>query len=622
MKNLFHFAVACFACAFSLSAQDEPISYSYDQSQTSSQAVEVSKDASGQGFSVVLHTKALPSMGSPEEIFAELNKLISQKTVVPLEQRYPGVHFKVKDEDLEYDKPYLDQSEDGKIRVLRVKTECVFGDTVRSKNTKEGPPVKNAGNTWADCIYKWKKVGDGIELSASDFKSESRVYDNAINSWVKEWVRETYDIYKNDGESVIPYLEVNGKELPKDNKERLIGFVEEVAREAVKKHEEQHVSDLDAHFKEGVCLTYTKVDNLIQNMKKEIGVRSPNSETNDSKNALTALDEKAKELKELAHKFRIVLEARAQIVELEKHCSTWEPIFAEHLASAKMIPFYIYNDNEQKKPIWYKNAADKNAAEMYYYVKDDQTHQFLEKSEVYLRCRKIHSPLVKIDSKENLIIELNPEDKISFKSGQEVTYWEAYESLIKNRKKADKELKENELLGKISKEYKDEMINLGKIFLNRVPANDFNYSTRTNTFTLTTPIRQVFIDELNKAYTGPGEPTSEEAMNYFRSANPILEKISVTDGNRAAAQEKLKECLEKNRIKITSFYGSLFDNKISDDDISKVVKGAKGKEPSDDVFESVRLMRQFAMLFNNLMIGMYPDKEERLKKRKEICGMK
>ena len=121
MKNLFHFAVACFSCAFSLSAQDEPISYSYDQSQTSSQAVEVSKDASGQGFSVVLHTKALPSMGSPEEIFAELNKLISQKTAVPLEQRYPGVHFKVKDEDLEYDKPYLDQSEDGKIRVLRIK---------------------------------------------------------------------------------------------------------------------------------------------------------------------------------------------------------------------------------------------------------------------------------------------------------------------------------------------------------------------------------------------------------------------------------------------------------------------------------------------------------------------
>ena len=136
-------------------------------------------------------------------------------------------------------------------------------------------------------------------------------------------------------------------------------------------------------------------------------------------------------------------------------------------------------------------------------------------------------------------------------------------------------------------------------------------------------IEKLFIDELNKAYTGPGEPTSEEAMNYFGSANPILEKISVTDGNRAAAQEKLKECLEKNRIKITSFYGSFRVDQISIDDFVKGVKEAKGEEQStNDVKRMRQLMKQFFILFNKLMREIYPVREERIKMRNEIDGIK
>ena len=531
MKNLFHFTIACFACAFSLSAQDDQISYSYDQSQTSSQAVEVSKAASGQGFSVVLHTKALPSMGSPEEIFAELNKLISQKTVVPLEQRYPGVHFKVKDEELEYDKPYLDQSEDGKIRVLRIK---VRGEVI--EDSKLGETIVTSG------VIKWKLEDD--ELTVICFPTvDVKIYDDAIVEIARKRFLGDKKIAK---EKEVPFCE-------KKEKENLDEYVKRIRHQTIE-HEGDHRKVHCFLDKDGNCF-------LDKDGKEEIYLGKVITFMFEPNNIFDS-DSKGK-IEDLNRKIKFLLEARAECAEKD---------FIETYFGGKSEPKTV---SEKLDRIYHDNRLKE-----------------LEENPAVIAGTA--------STKEN------PK-----------TYGEAYKyTLCYNW---------DEITGEIYKHIDERMKIINeqiKKYMKEFGKSEYEYSLPEDVCGL---IEKLFIHELNKAYTSSGEPTSEEAMNYFRSVIPILEKISVTDKNREAAQKKLEECLgkNKNRIKITSFYGSFRYDQISFNDFLKGIKEAKGEELStNDVKRMSQLMKQFFTLFDKLMREIYPVREERIKMRNEIDGIK
>lgn len=609
MKNLFHFAVACFACAFSLSAQDEPISYSYDQSQTSSQAVEVSKDASGQGFSVVLHTKALPSMGSPEEIFAELNKLISQKTVVPLEQRYPGVHFKVKDEDLEYDRPYLDQSEDGKNRVLRVKCKGLNLNVPENERGKTTPPTYL-------CVWYKSRIGRAqlsIVPQKEDIESIRYTVDfKSIQNAANEIVKGNYSEWKKaaGADCLKRIINAKGELGDEELKKKIVFYIAYGESISTSFHERKHKNDLIKYFDKGIAVMEDSVAAIRKNMENFILEENPNpqpSQKGDIIKIKIKIGEEANKVEESGKMIHVAMEVRAMIEQV------------------KSLEKYFINNRLKDGDIFLNNAYEgkilhisSDASNGRFFYNEGNTRRYISSGEAFLKESKKSADILK--TSKPLMVGKNRVDN----GRGAVTYWNAYEKLHKYFSPYEGEeeailLEGDTLMENLLDNHYDRLRDLGDTFLNITGQSSYA-DGNPNEASL---IRRVFIDELNKAYKGSGEPTQEEAKNYFSSVMPILKRISVTKENEEALRKELNNCLIKNKNRITGFYGSLFGGKkISSDDISKVVKGAKGKESSDEAFEFVRLMGQFAMQFNQLMIGMYPKEEDQLKKKKEICGMK
>lgn len=214
-------------------------------------------------------------MGSPEEIFAELNKLISQKTVVPLEQRYPGVHFKVKDEDLEYDRPYLDQSEDGKNRVLRVKCKGLNLNVPENERGKTTPPTYL-------CVWYKSRIGRAqlsIVPQKEDIESIRYTVDfKSIQNAANEIVKGNYSEWKKaaGADCLKRIINAKGELGDEELKKKIVFYIAYGESISTSFHERKHKNDLIKYFDKGIAVMEDSVAAIRKNMENFILEENPN----------------------------------------------------------------------------------------------------------------------------------------------------------------------------------------------------------------------------------------------------------------------------------------------------------------------------------------------------------
>lgn len=174
MKTLLHFLAPLIFC-ISLAPAENVISYSHDPGELVSFPKKENDDSSESDEPTYVNI-SLPTLqdqadGSPEEILSRLNSQIENNGYIPIEQRYPDIHFAVKDEDMEEGKMYIDSSEQHTVARMKITNSSPADET--------GASSKYAALTHCDMFMEWIRGKNG----AVDF-----------NYYLKKvWV--TYEVY-------------------------------------------------------------------------------------------------------------------------------------------------------------------------------------------------------------------------------------------------------------------------------------------------------------------------------------------------------------------------------------------------------------------------------------------
>lgn len=163
MKNFLSAFLTLTSLFFSSFAHSQQTSYQYFNTESSDPST-VHKTSAGSYTSAISIPSLSSLAASPQEIFNELNKRISDATTPSRKELFPSVRFKVKDEDMEYDRIYYDQSANDTIQVIRIKNRgnvmySVFGYTLSPDVTCSWFWRKGSANVNYKCYTVQKGAG-------------------------------------------------------------------------------------------------------------------------------------------------------------------------------------------------------------------------------------------------------------------------------------------------------------------------------------------------------------------------------------------------------------------------------------------------------------------------------
>ena len=498
------------------------------------------------------------------------------------EQHYPGIHFKVKDEDLEYDKLYFDQSEDGKIRVLRVriKGECYNdvlmnhrnGQTETSEHTYyfeygEGGEVElqyvkdlNVTIRVNDVLLEYnaaKRVGSRISENIAQFRKELKQEKKDFKEGKKNMTNSDIENF-NIREERLESIDSRGSEE--------FETVQEKIRVTDNKLEE--LEDMERLVQE----TKEKYDKKLQEVNG-----SAQDATNKGLEELADLERLAKRAKEEYDEKLIEVDksVRDTTEELKMRNEKWGSQVIDY-AKENNLTYNVVGQDEQyeiEKKTTENHEQDHynqitkygqegiTASKLPGATDEDNKEIAKTRKKIVIIMEALAQKVSETDeeiSKNTAKIALESDEEVEIdgiKFGANVTYADAYEKL------KDKDL--NSLLEQVLELHKKNLCNAAKNLMIKCNWKTLQFhkggsglgSIRMEKEDIFALIEKVYEQEM-EIFDSPSVSSSEGAWNlindYCQKVLPYMERIieGINDDNRQAAKNHWLNVVERNKEKI------------------------------------------------------------------------
>lgn len=272
-----------------------------------------------------------------------------------------GVNFKVNDEDMAFNKFYVDHSNNGKVTVARIKVKgATFNSTFPELMGPSTEKSKDLGTTYCPPVicYMILRQGDKIadiqlEYDTSSLEIYYTLYPLVIKKAVKDRLTQA------DARKIAKYI-------PRD--------IENIYLQATRLHELQHARDLDKYESMTLGFMLDKVykDEMIKEIRKVRKNMNVGFESN-----IDAIEKEFKNYIDLYYQCRVAFEVRAMREEIIGTKGTKDPRWIEFkrafqdapIADGVPVPSY---KKVKYKEAWKKYAYNYTDAEFEKLLKDTQ----------------------------------------------------------------------------------------------------------------------------------------------------------------------------------------------------------------------------------------------------------